>query len=301
MEGRTHAARRRTARAGSLALRRLAPLACGGRAHAAPAVARWPGRGAPIRRAAGPSLYRWAWAAQRAATGPVPGPSLTDRWSRKPAAPRFGFYPVRCARRQNGGELRELSQPCTERLRSSRSRGSSGGPAAAPRARLPPFSPPLLAPLGPRAQCAPGCPDPPWYAALAVPLAGAVLFAPLRPSGPPWRAGRWALGARRPVLGPPGPRRAHSRAAALARACAALVGGSGSPRAGRRWRPPCAPPLLGGRGCPLRAAAGLKAVPPPVCRPRPPLRGASALLWRAVARRECRQKVIGWTAPTGPG
>lgn len=117
------------------------------------------------------------------------------------------------------------------------------------------------------------------------PPCGGVLFAPLRPSGPPWRAGRWALGARRPVLGPPGPRRAHSRAAVLGRAGAALVGGSGAPRAGRRWRPPCAPPLLGGRGFPLRAAAVLGAVPPPIFRPGPPC-AAQAPCFGAQSRAE---------------
>lgn len=61
----------------------------------------------------------WPWLSPlglggpRAATGPLPGLSSVDRWSRKPSAPRYSRYPVRCARRQNGGDLRELSRPST--------------------------------------------------------------------------------------------------------------------------------------------------------------------------------------------
>lgn len=126
----------------------------------------------------------------------------------------------------------------------------------------------------------------------------------LRHCGPAARPGAravgpWARAARcsgRPApaarLRAPPPWSAQARPLSAVPAPPGLAAVGGLPVRLRFW---------GAGGFPLLAAADLGAVPPPDFRPRPPLRGASALLWRAVARRECRQKVIGWTAPTGPG
>lgn len=174
--------------------------------------------------------------------------------------------------------------------------GASGGPACAAAA----VQPPAPRPAGPPGAMRAGVPRPSAVCGAGRPLAGASF---LRHCGPAARPGAravgpWARAAR--CSGRPAPAariRAPPSWAARARPLSAvpappgLAAVGGLPARLRFW----------GAGVPRSGPLLAFGWPPAWFPARPPLRGASALLWRAVARRECGQKVIGWTAPTGPG
>ena len=160
--------------------------------------------------------------------------------------------------------------------------GASGGPACAAAA----VQPPAPRPAGPPGAMRAGVPRPSAVCGAGRPPCGGRPFCATAAQRPALARGPLGLGR-----APPGARAARPPPRAFARR---RLGPRGRGPCRRFRRPPGWPPLaaslrasaFGGPGFPAPGRCWPWAGPPPGFPPRPPLRGASALQWRAVARRD---------------